>query len=111
MAEGPHTPLLAQQVLEVFSDHTRQHWEQEFTSYLYWKFRRVCRYRADRISGILQSAYIDYKDRKTGSRCISDRNISKEEFAYIHSRRLELKGIRPRQRRAPKPPRRSAQRR
>ena len=98
----PETPLLTQQVLEVFSDHTRQHWESEYTSYLYWKFRSVGAYRADGYTGILQSAFIDYKDRKTGCRGISDRDMIAEEFAYIHSHKCWNRGINPKQRRGPR---------
>ena len=109
MAEGPHT-LLAE-VFAVFSQHTRQHWEPEYASYLFWKFKSVSAYRDEDISGILQRAYIDYKRDRGLGRIISDRDITYEERSYIHHRLCEKKGIRPKQRRAPKPPRRSAQRR
>ena len=100
MAEGPHTPLA--QVFAVFSDHTQEHWEPEFASYLYWKFVCVSAYRDGNIRGIFQRAYVDYKRDRGLGRFVGYRDITAAEFAYIHSRRLELQGIRPRQRRRPR---------
>ena len=97
----PRTSLLTEQVLQVFSDHTRQHWEDEYSSYLYWKFRSVSAYSPDSYTGSLQSAYIDYKRDRGLSRCISDRNITDKEKAYIHNVICWNKGINPKQRRQP----------
>ena len=99
MAEEPRTPT-CEHGLTVFAEHTTKHWEPEFASYLYWKFVRISASHNASMLAKLSSAYIDYKRERTGSRCITDRNISAVEFAYIHNRRLELQNIRPRQRKS-----------
>ena len=97
----PRTPSLTEQALQVFSDHTRQHWEDEYSSYLYWKFRSVSAYSPDSYTGIFQSAYIKYKKDRGLGRFISDRNITAKEKAYIHNHICWNKKIKPKQRRQP----------
>ena len=100
MAERPHT--LLEQVFAVFSAHTGVHWEAEYSSYLYWKCNAVTSYRNEGIIGILRRAYVDYKRHRGLSRSVSGRDITAIEKAYINRSRLELHGIRPRQRRQPR---------
>ena len=100
MAERPHT--LLEQAFAVFSAHAGVHWEAEYSSYLYWKCNAATPYRNEGIIGILHRAYVDYKGHRSLSRSNSGRDIAAIEKAYINRSRLELRDIRPRQRRQPK---------
>ena len=73
-------------VFDIFSKHTQDNYEPEYTSYLYWKLASVgCK----DLNDILLDAYIDYRRDRGLSRAFTWCNVTNKEKDYFHWQRRQ----------------------